>query len=84
MRPGSTAAAWPLAARAQQAVMPVIGFPHSQSSDGFSELLRGFRQGLNEAGYIEYTTWRSKTAGATIRLIDYRRWWKNSFVGRSP
>jgi putative ABC transport system substrate-binding protein len=49
------AAAWPVVASAQQQTLPVIGFLHSQSSDGFPEPLRGFRQGLNEAGYIEYS-----------------------------
>ncbi|MFL4979882.1 MAG: ABC transporter substrate binding protein, partial [Xanthobacteraceae bacterium] len=47
------AAAWPLAAHAQQPPIPVIGVLHSQSPDAFREPLRGFREGLKEAGYVE-------------------------------
>jgi putative tryptophan/tyrosine transport system substrate-binding protein len=43
------AVAWPLAARAQQPGMPIIGFLHSQSPDGFTEPLRGFRRGLKDS-----------------------------------
>jgi putative ABC transport system substrate-binding protein len=50
---GDAAVAWPLAARAQQAVVPVIGFLNPQTQDGYSEHLRGFRQGLKDTGFIE-------------------------------
>ena len=47
------AAAWPVAARAQQPAMPVIGFLRSTPAKPFAHILAAFRQGLNETGFVE-------------------------------
>jgi putative ABC transport system substrate-binding protein len=50
---GNAAVAWPLAARAQQPTMPVIGFLSSGSPGAFAQLVTGFGKGLNKTGFIE-------------------------------
>jgi len=62
---GGTAVAWPLGARAQQPGIPVVGVLYSGSSEMFSTLIAAFRQGLDEAGYVE-----GRNVALEIRLAD--------------
>jgi putative tryptophan/tyrosine transport system substrate-binding protein len=69
---GGVAAAWPVVARAQQPAMPVIGLLDSTSPELHANLVRSFRQGLNETGYVE---------GRNV-AIEYR--WSDGQYHRVP
>src|SRR5262245_3486887 len=66
------AVAWPIAARAQQPAMPVVGILNPTSPDTYADRLRGFRQGLKDTGYVE---------GENVAL-EYR--WVENQMDRLP
>ena len=63
-----SAAVWPLAARAQQVAMPVIGWLGTESPGSFENAMRAFRQGLSQSGYLEVGF--EVPSGGAFRVID--------------
>src|SRR5262249_7045281 len=69
---GGAAATWPLAARAQQPAIPIVGYVHPNEPQSIAGLLAAFREGLSETGYVE---------GQNV-TIEYR--WAHNDLSRLP
>ena len=72
---GGAAAAWPMAASAQQAAIPVVGFLHTQSAEPFSfQTDAGFATGLIESGFMHrrQCCWSMHTIGHEVSTTDLR------------
>jgi putative tryptophan/tyrosine transport system substrate-binding protein len=77
---GGAATAWPLAARAQQPAMPVVGYLNNGSPESDAPRLTGLRRGLSQTGYVEGRNLVIEYRWRETKLTDCQRWrliWSN-------
>jgi hypothetical protein len=90
---GGAAAAWPVAAGAQQPVIPIVGFINGRSRDVSARIVAAFLKGLNETGYVEGQNvmvesialtsggiWRARPRRRVVGAVAACRLWGNSWV----